>query len=286
MRIATPETIWPRHFFNRLNKMQTRASKINEAKNGDSNEEENNSGNADATGWGRGRGRYRGSRGNCQRGAGSVPPFWMPPSNNQWGDLMNIGQAVRAALDPFGVDVDISVDTPAGRTKVDKAKEAKEEKVSEAAEAKANEVETEANEVETKANEVEVKAKEAEAEAKMTEAKEKDHQEETKQAENVNKPEEAKDADEDWTVLDKSQETSGASASPEPETLGAGAIYPKLDVPDLSGLNPKVQVALQAMENMGFTNDGGWLSNLLVKYDGDIGKVLDLLSPAKPAQRA
>ena len=86
-----------------------------------------------------------------------------------------------------------------------------------------------------------------------TEAKEKDHQEETKQAENVNKPEEAKDADDDWTLLDKSQETPGASASPEPEILGAGAIYPKLDVPDLSGLNPKVQVALQAMENMGFT---------------------------------
>ena len=33
MRIATPETVWPRHFFNRLNKMQNRASKINEAKN-------------------------------------------------------------------------------------------------------------------------------------------------------------------------------------------------------------------------------------------------------------
>merc|ERR1712018_514736 len=191
--------------------------------------------------------------------------------------------------------------------KLIKPKRLKKKKVSEAAKTKANEVEAKATEDETKANEVEVKAKEAEAkakvaeamakeaeakekeaeaEAKMTEAKEKDHQEETKQAENVNKPEEAKDADEDWTVLDESQETSGASASPEPETLGAGAIYPKLDVPDLSGLNPKVQVALQAMENMGFTNDGGWLSNLLVKYDGDIGKVLDLLSPAKPAQRA
>jgi len=313
MRIATPETIWPRHFFNRLNKMQTRASKINEAKNeaknGDTNEEENNSGNADATGWGRGRGHFRGSRGNCQRGAGSVPPFWMPPSNSQWGDLMNIGQAVRAALDPFGVDVDISVDTPAGRTKVDKAKEAKEEKVSEAHEAKANDVEAKTNEVDVKAKEAEtmakvaeemakeaeakakvaeamakeaeVKEKEAEVEANKTEAKEEDHQEEAKQVETLNKPEEeAKDADEDWTVLDKSN-ASGASASPEPETLGAGAIYPKLDIPDLSGLNPKVQVALQAMENMGFTNEGGWLSNLLVKYDGDIGKVLDLLSPAQ-----
>ena len=182
MRIATPETIWPRHFFNRLNKMQTRASKINEAKNGDTNEEENNSGNAEATGCRRGRGRFRGSRGNCQRGAGSVPPFWMPPSNNQWGDLMNIGQAVRAALDPFGVDVDISVDTPAGRTKVDKAKEAKEEKVSEAAEAKANEFEAKAK-VETKANEVEVKAKEAEAMANVAEAMAKEAEAKAKVAE-------------------------------------------------------------------------------------------------------
>merc|ERR1712061_438395 len=134
---------------------------------------------------------------------------------------------------------------------------------------------------EAKAKEAEVMEEEAEVEANKTEAKEENHQEEVKQVETLNKPqEESKDADEDWTVLDKSN-ASGASASPEPETLGAGALYPKLDMPDLSGLNPKVQVALQAMENMGFTNEGGWLSNLLVKYDGDIGKVLDLLSPAQ-----
>merc|ERR1711963_1105756 len=90
-------------------------------------------------------------------------------------------------------------------------------------------------------------------------------------------PKRAETPEEEWTVLDK-------SASPEPK--GAEALYPQLDEKkepiDLSGLSPKVQVALLAMENMGFTNDGGWLSNLLTKYDGDIGKVLDLLSPAKP----
>jgi len=41
---------------------------------------------------------------------------------------------------------------------------------------------------------------------------------------------------------------------------------------------PKIKVALQAMENMGFNNDDGWLSDLLLKYDGDIGKVLDLIN--------
>ena len=141
MRIATPETIWPRHFFNRLNKMQTRAAKINEAKteaskNSESNEnEEQNSDNAGgASGWGRGRGRFKGQRRGCQRGSGSVPPFWMPPTagGNPWGDLMNIGQAVREALDPFGVDVDIEVETPEGKQKVEKAKEARENKTSEA----------------------------------------------------------------------------------------------------------------------------------------------------------
>merc|ERR1712008_130081 len=41
-------------------------------------------------------------------------------------------------------------------------------------------------------------------------------------------------------------------------------------------LSPKIKIALQAMETMGFNNDNDWLSNLLMKYDGDIGKVLDL----------
>ena len=79
----------------------------------------------------------------------------MPPASNHI-DLMNIGQAVRArgisiplvraALDPFGVDVDVSIETPAKKPrsetdtemdqaqkeKVDKAREAKENMTSEA----------------------------------------------------------------------------------------------------------------------------------------------------------
>ena len=107
-------------------------------------------------------------------------------------------------------------------------------------------------------------------------------------------PEESKDTDEDWTVLDQTRYqqlknmSNSASASPKPETprrsqtARVAMIYPRLDnnSPDLSGLSPKIKIAIQAMENMGFTNEEGWLSNLLVKYHGDIGKILDLLAPA------
>jgi hypothetical protein len=64
----------------------------------------------------------------------------MPPASNHI-DLMNIGQAVRAALDPFGVDVDVSIETPAKKPRSERATEmdqAQKEKVDKAREAKEN----------------------------------------------------------------------------------------------------------------------------------------------------
>ena len=62
----------------------------------------------------------------------------MPPASNHI-DLMNIGQSVRAALDPFGVD--FSIETPAKKPRSERATEkdqAQKEKVAKAREAKEN----------------------------------------------------------------------------------------------------------------------------------------------------
>ena len=47
--------------------------------------------------------------------------------------------------------------------------------------------------------------------------------------------------------------------------------------PAVSHHDPKIQVALQAMMNIGFSNEGGWMTSLLQAKNGDIGKVLDIL---------
>merc|ERR1711953_93058 len=88
---------------------------------------------------------------------------------------------------------------------------------------------------------------------------------------------------EEWTILDKSN-------SPTPDKEMPNTTKTKIEETkfknqiDLSKYSMKVQVAIQAMENMGFSNEDGWLSGLLEKYDGDIGKVLDLLQPVKPVR--
>merc|ERR1712047_95892 len=327
MRIATPETIWPKHFFNRLNKMHERAAskdkeakeaettKENEEGNKTSSPENSNSGSWNSWGsrrhghsWGSGCGRG-GPWGRRAASAGPqrpdlnnfLGPLGLDPNafkhmesemNANGTNLLDLGNMVRAALGPFGVDVHVDIETPQGEKKCvnkkkscgDKAKtpektpeptEKVAEKSAEPTEKVAEKSAELTEKVAEKSAEPTEKIPEKSAEPTLEQIPEKIIEEPT----NVVEPAKASTPDEEWTVLDK-------AGSPEPK--GAEALYPQLQEKkepiDVSSLSPKVQVALVAMENMGFTNDGGWLSNLLTKYDGDIGKVLDLLSPAKPVR--
>lgn len=70
--------------------------------------------------------------------------------------------------------------------------------------------------------------------------------------------------------------------SAEPQTeLPKQNIYPSLPAgaKEYFHPNPKIQRAVEAMMAMGFSNESGWLTHLLVSKDGDIDKALDVLQP-------
>merc|ERR1712112_137049 len=96
------------------------------------------------------------------------------------------------------------------------------------------------------------------------------------------------DDEEEWTVVsdkkDKEDDHQGSLYPDLSETKPEEAATESSPIPTAPVANhpdPRIQVALQAMMNMGFTNDGGWLSSLLEAKNGDIGKVLDILQPVK-----
>merc|ERR1712047_92240 len=186
--------------------------------------------------------------------------------------LQRVGDFVAAALDPLGIDVQVDVETPGGQrttvkpsAKTDKAEEDEQDKAASPEAAKEESASSSDDEEWTVLSD-----KKPEAEAVQIPIQ----------------------------VLDKevapvyptlpAEENTTSSSTPRNTTTSAnetqdqGAAAPA-SAPPATAVHPdpRIQVALQAMMNMGFSNDGGWLVNLLEAKDGDIGKVLDILQPVK-----
>merc|ERR1712053_44697 len=182
--------------------------------------------------------------------------------------LKNVGNFVAAALDPLGIDVKIDIETPEGRKSCHVSRQASTASASTSA-GQEQDKEKKEGEKEKEEEVFNEEEKAAAATAAATAAA-------SKRAATPS------DDEEDWTVLTDKKDAGAAGQEP--------SLYPKLtenppanipSAPVASHPDPKIQVALQAMMNMGFSNEGGWLSSLLEAKNGDIGKVLDILQPVK-----
>merc|ERR1719430_355474 len=182
--------------------------------------------------------------------------------------LQRVGDFVAAALDPLGIDVQVDVETPGGqRTTVKptvKPSEAEEKKQDEAAGPEAARERSASPSDDEEWTVLADKKPDAEAVSIPIQVLDKEVAPvyptlPTTEATTTTTPTETATQD---------QGAGAGAASAPPATV---AVHP----------DPRIQVALQAMMNMGFSNEGGWLANLLEAKNGDIGKVLDILQPVK-----
>merc|ERR1719412_1806626 len=182
--------------------------------------------------------------------------------------LQRVGDFVAAALDPLGIDVQVDVETLGGqRTTVKptvKPGDADEKKQDEAAGPEAARERSASPSDDEEWTVLADKKPDAEAVSIPIQVLDKEVAPvyptlPTTEATTTTTPTETATQD---------QGAGAGAASAPPATV---AVHP----------DPRIQVALQAMMNMGFSNEGGWLANLLEAKNGDIGKVLDILQPVK-----
>ncbi len=229
--------------------------------------------------------------------------------------LRNVGNMVAAAMDPFGVNVDISIETPEGvRTKV--ASTSSSSTTTSSNDAKSPEENVAATTVSTANTAVDEEKMDTQEEVSLPEVinipisrESTPEKEQSVEKETINNKEKSVEKEvanssdeEDWTIVKEGSKTSEEAKSagslypavPTAEDametvdkemsaveISAPAVQPEQQQQVASHPDPKIQVALQAMMNMGFNNEGGWLATLLEAKQGDIGKVLDLLQPVK-----
>merc|ERR1719233_1829394 len=174
--------------------------------------------------------------------------------------LKNVGSFVAAALDPLGIDVQVDIETPDGNRDTVKS----------------------STRSTSSSSSTSFSTSQTDGQDGIGEKK-KDVDEKSEKSEMANsKPESRQQSDdEEWTVVeDKNldrksveipiqiiQEEKKKEKEKEKKEEKKEEIYPSLSedttatapTPSTRSHDPKIEVALQAMMNMGFSNEGGWL---------------------------
>merc|ERR1739838_558584 len=186
--------------------------------------------------------------------------------------LKNVGTFVAAALDPLGIDVQVDIETPEGNRNTVRSST----RCSSSSSSSTSSV--------------------AAPNEPMEDKKSGDNNEQSPKTGQNRSGIKTPSDDEEWSVVDDKTDDKKSVEIPIkiiieedkkqmypslPEDLSDATAPVDAAVATANSPDPKIQVALQAMMNMGFSNEGGWLTSLLEAKNGDIGKVLDILQPVK-----
>jgi len=82
--------------------------------------------------------------------------------------------------------------------------------------------------------------------------------------------------DPDWTFVQPTPQ-SAAAGEAAGGAGGAGDSVHSLSAEPAPAADPRIQEAVEKMVSMGYPNTGGWLTSLLVAYNGDINSALDAI---------
>jgi len=192
--------------------------------------------------------------------------------------LRNVGEAVAAALNGFGIDVDIDVEHDGLRQKVSETTKPTEEKPVETPRPVVEPVEPIVVPTPEPVS-VDVISKPDAVDSTAAGIRKMDINEsvypkldkiDTSPTEPANQ--------QGWTLLEKPDESKETMKAPTLVPINLTQVEPAKII---HHPNAHINNAVECMINMGFTNEGNWLTNLLIQKEGDISAVLDVLQPVK-----